>query len=63
LAQITDEGVLATLVTVFLVRTGGSIEIDSKEWDAAVEHASTLYVHREEGGPVVVYLLGIEHRA
>jgi len=56
---VTDEGVLAVIVTALLIRDGGQTIIDNLEWEAAVEHASTLLVHRDEAdGHVLVALLG-----
>lgn len=56
---MTDEGVLATIVTALLIREGGQTLFDNLEWENAVEHASSLFVQRsEEDGHVLIALLG-----
>jgi hypothetical protein len=57
-ASVSDNAVLATIVTAFLVREGGQVTFTSDEWDQAIEHDGSLYVHRQtEHDPMFVVLM------
>lgn len=56
---MNDNAVLAVVVTAFLIREGGSIRFSGPEWDAAIEHEGSLYIHRDEPNePMLVALMG-----
>ena len=53
-----DESILKVLVTHYLIRAGGRTRISSEDWEAAIEHASTLFIHRDdEDGHMEVLLV------
>ena len=55
---MNDNAVLATIVTAFLIRDGGRTLFSAAEWDQAIEHEGSLYVHRDEPGePMQVALM------
>lgn len=56
--EITDEQVLATLITVWLIREGGHIDIDTSEWLKATEDDGTLWISRNsETEPIQAVLM------
>ena len=56
---MNDNAVLAVVVTAFLIREGGSVRFSATEWDAAIEHEGSLYIHRDEPNePMLVALMG-----
>lgn len=57
-SELNDNAVLAVVVTAFLIREGGSIRFTASEWDAAIEHEGSLYIHRDEPQePMLVALM------
>lgn len=57
-SEMNDNAVLAVVVTAFLIREGGSIRFTALEWDAAIEHEGSLYIHRDEPSePMLVALM------
>lgn len=53
-----DNAVLATLITVLLIRSGGQLVVTPEEWRYATEDDGSLFVRREgEDKPVQVILL------
>jgi hypothetical protein len=58
LAEVTDNALLATVVTALLIREGGRVVFSEIEWRQAIDHDSTLYLHREkEGDDIAVVLM------
>lgn len=55
----SDQAVLATLATAFLIREGGQVKFTQEEWQLAIDHEGTLWVAKEEG-PVMVVLIASE---
>lgn len=56
--ELSDEGVLAMLVTAWLIRDGGKTMFTGVEVIQAIEDRSTLFVHRdEETGQMEVMLV------
>lgn len=54
----TDNAVLATIVTALLIRQGGQALFSDKEWEDAIEHTGSIYIHRDdEDKPTVVALM------
>lgn len=52
----SDNAVLATLATAFLIRGGGKAEFTSDEWQAAIEHEATLWVAKEDEQVTILFL-------
>lgn len=53
-----DNAVLATIVTALLIRTGGQALFSDEEWEAAIEHDGSIYIHRDElDKPTLVALM------
>lgn len=63
LDAVNDQAILATLATALLIREGGRVTLTSEAWEEAIEHTSTLYVHRDEEGEVLVALMREAERA
>ena len=59
LGEDLDKAVLASIITVLLVRAGGQISLTHAEWDMATsEDAGSLWIHRaKEGEPIRVVLM------
>ncbi len=56
--QEIDNAVLATLITVMLIRSGGRFSVTPKEWKQAVADDRSLWVSRMgEGSTVEVVLM------
>ena len=54
----SDNAFLATVATALLIRLGGRTVIDDREWEQAVRHEGTLYLHRDgEHMEVLIVLL------
>lgn len=54
----SDNAVLATIVTALLIRQGGQTTFSDKEWEDAIEHTGSIYIHRDdETQPTVVALM------
>jgi len=54
----TDQALLATAVTAWLVREGGKVILTPEEWQAAIDHDATIYVHAlSPEAPVMIALL------
>jgi hypothetical protein len=59
MTEVNDNAVMAVVITAFLIREGGSIRFSSTEWEAAIEHEGSLYIHRDEANePMLVALMG-----
>ena len=55
---LSDNQVLATLITVWLIREGGHIDIDEKEWRDATADDGTLWISRENAeSPIQAVLM------
>jgi hypothetical protein len=52
----SDNAVLATLATAFLVRDGGKTTFTSEEWQAAIEHEATIWVAKEDTTVTILFL-------
>lgn len=54
----TDDAVLATVITALLIREGGQATFSEKEWEDAIKHAGSIYVHRDDlDKPTIVALM------
>lgn len=60
-----DNAVLASIITILLVRAGGQVSLSTAEWAAATsDDAGSLWIHREgEGEPIRVVLMRKTMRA
>lgn len=52
----SDNAVLATLATAFLIRDGGKTTFTADEWQDAIDHESTLWVAKENEQVTILFL-------
>lgn len=53
----TDKAVLATVVTALLIREGGRVLLTPKEWQVALDHSGSLFMHRDDEDRDVLVVL------
>ena len=60
-----DQAVLATIVTILLVRAGGQVSLSNAEWEVATsDNAGSLWIHRAgPDEPIRVVLMRKTHEA
>lgn len=52
----SDNAVLATLATAFLIKEGGKVMFSAEEWQQAIEHEATLWVAKEDETVTIIFL-------